>query len=178
LTAGTNFILPNSIFKFKSLPYVAEFAWWIPSGTIVTNATCYPMVRLASDTDATYQPYAMTNQQLTKYIDVTTLPVSTVTSSVGTVQTANVNLVKSGNILTYKISISGLTISANTWTSIGHFDGLVSIGNFLANANANDATFGIASIEKKSGYIDIKVKFTTAITNGFVLVYGQLVLES
>lgn len=37
---------------------------------------------------------------------------------------------------------------------------------------------GVYTKEKKSGYIDIKVKFTTAITNGFVLVYGQLVLES
>jgi hypothetical protein len=150
----------------------------IYSGTTVSNVVFKPLLRLATDPDSTYQPYAMTNQQLTKHIDIATLPASTVTSSVGTVQTANVNLVKSGNILTYKISISGLTISANTWTSIGHFDGLVSIDNFLATANANDATFGIASIEKKSGYIDIKVKFTTAITNGFVLVYGQLVLES
>lgn len=150
----------------------------ITSGKTVSDAIFKPLLRLATDPDNTYVPYAMTNQQLTKYIDATTLPVSIVTSSVGTVQTANVNLVKSGNILTYKISISGLTISANTWTSIGHFDGLVSIGNFLGTANANDTTFGIASLEKKSGYIDIKVKFTTAITNGFVLVYGQLVLES
>ena len=29
------------------------------------NATFYPMIRLASDTDATFQPYAMTNKELT-----------------------------------------------------------------------------------------------------------------
>ena len=31
----------------------------------VINTTIYPMIRLASDTDDTYQPFAMTNQQLT-----------------------------------------------------------------------------------------------------------------
>ena len=178
-TSGSAILDTGNGFTFTlTATNTLSFAIFVKNGYDGSTLTFKPMIRLASDTDTTYQPYAMTNQQLTKHIDVATLPVSTITSSVGTVQTANVNLVKSGNILTYKISISGLTIPANTWTSIGRFDGLASINNFLATANANDTTFGIASIEKKSGYIDIKVKFTTAITNGFVLVYGQLVLES
>lgn len=36
----------------------------IASGTY-NNVTVYPMIRLASDTDNTYQPYAKTNQELT-----------------------------------------------------------------------------------------------------------------
>lgn len=37
----------------------------IHSGYTATNLTFYPMLRLASDNDDTYQPYAMTNRQLT-----------------------------------------------------------------------------------------------------------------
>ena len=37
----------------------------VASGTTVSNLTFYPMLRLASDIDDTYQPYAMTNKKLT-----------------------------------------------------------------------------------------------------------------
>lgn len=37
----------------------------IAEGATVDNVTFYPMLRLASDTDSTYQPYAKTNKQLT-----------------------------------------------------------------------------------------------------------------
>ena len=38
---------------------------YIKNGTDTTGYRFYPMIRLASDTDATYQPYAKTNQELT-----------------------------------------------------------------------------------------------------------------
>lgn len=38
----------------------------IVNGQTVTNLTFSPMIRLASDTDDTYQPYAKTNKQLTE----------------------------------------------------------------------------------------------------------------
>lgn len=37
----------------------------IASGESLSNVTFYPMIRLASDTDTTYQPYAKTNRELT-----------------------------------------------------------------------------------------------------------------
>jgi len=37
----------------------------IRTGYVADNLTFYPMLRLASDTDSTWQPYAKTNQQLT-----------------------------------------------------------------------------------------------------------------
>lgn len=46
----------------------------IPTGTTLTNATFYPMIRLATDTDDTYVPYAMTNKELTEMM----IPSSTV----------------------------------------------------------------------------------------------------
>ena len=40
----------------------------VKSGVSASNLTFKPMLRLASDTDNTYQPYAMTNKQLTETI--------------------------------------------------------------------------------------------------------------
>lgn len=37
----------------------------VPSGTSFSNAKFYPMIRLATDSDPTYQPYAQTNRELT-----------------------------------------------------------------------------------------------------------------
>jgi hypothetical protein len=37
----------------------------VNNGATVNNLTIYPMLRLAEDTDTTYQPYAMTNKELT-----------------------------------------------------------------------------------------------------------------
>lgn len=46
-----------------------NFAVYVASGKIVDNVTVYPMLRLASDPDTTYQPYAMTNKELTDSLD-------------------------------------------------------------------------------------------------------------
>lgn len=45
-------------------------SYWvkIESGNTVDNVKIYPMLRLAEDTDDTYQPYAMTNYELTQKI--------------------------------------------------------------------------------------------------------------
>lgn len=40
----------------------------IKKGQTVNNLTFYPMLRLAQDTDSTYQPYALTNKELTERI--------------------------------------------------------------------------------------------------------------
>ena len=41
---------------------------------LTTPITFYPMLRLASDTDSTYQPFAMTNQQMTPYVQAISNP--------------------------------------------------------------------------------------------------------
>ena len=45
----------------------------IPKNKTVSNLTFYPMLRLASDPDDTYQPYAMTNRELTEKVSSNTL---------------------------------------------------------------------------------------------------------
>lgn len=55
----------------------SEFTWQNVSGNVtlnirvdngitLNNITFYPMIRIADDTDPTYQPHAMTNEELTK----------------------------------------------------------------------------------------------------------------
>lgn len=46
----------------------------IRSGITVTNLVFKPMIRLASVNDNTYQPYAMTNQQMTPYVQAISNP--------------------------------------------------------------------------------------------------------
>lgn len=53
-----------------------DFGIGVLNGKTVNNFTFYPMLRLASDPDDTYQPYAMTNRELTKKAGVWTSPVS------------------------------------------------------------------------------------------------------
>lgn len=45
---------------------IRKIAIWVTSGYSVSNEVVYPMFRLPSDSDKTYQPYAMTNQELTQ----------------------------------------------------------------------------------------------------------------
>ena len=47
---------------------VLQIACAVRMGQTVSNLTFKPMLRLASDTDNTYQPYAMTNKQLTDQV--------------------------------------------------------------------------------------------------------------
>lgn len=46
-----------------------HFAIVVRNGVTVSNITFKPMIRLASDSDATFQPYAMTNLELTKAVE-------------------------------------------------------------------------------------------------------------
>ena len=65
------------------------FFLWIANGTTVENLTFYPMLRLATDHDSTWQPYAMTNKELTDAVNNIDMSVvsdeydSTLTYSVG-----------------------------------------------------------------------------------------------
>ena len=50
----------------------------ILNGQTCTNEVFYPMLRLASDTDETYQPFAMTNKQLTDAVYKKFIPVENI----------------------------------------------------------------------------------------------------
>lgn len=46
----------------------------VRDGQIADNVIFKPMLRLATDSDSTYQPYAMTNQQMTPYVQAISNP--------------------------------------------------------------------------------------------------------
>ena len=53
---------------YASITYEMRLSLQIFSGRTFNNHKIYPMLRLASDPDDTYQPYAMTNRELTEKV--------------------------------------------------------------------------------------------------------------
>ena len=51
-----------------SYPYYGSARIMISANAVLSNVVFKPMIRLASDSDSTYQPYAMTNKELTDYV--------------------------------------------------------------------------------------------------------------
>ena len=95
---------------------------------VLNNLTFYPMVRLATDTDPTYQPYAMTNRELTEKAIMST---ETVSSDVGAIVVRRLNGV-------LFLTIDQLTAQVGTsWTAVGTtsipLDHNSSVGHLMTN---------------------------------------------
>lgn len=88
---GELFTLPKDSDKYYSF----DIFILISAGQTVTNLTFYPMIRLASDTDDTYQPYAMTNKELTDKV----IKSGTITSGINTNGYLNETLQQSVNVI-------------------------------------------------------------------------------
>lgn len=89
------------------------YAIWVridcDSNKAISAATLYPMIRLASDTDPTYAPYAMTNQQLTEKVTVQESACTDILEGA----TASVNkLYKQGNVVSLDLSLNSVTASS------------------------------------------------------------------
>ena len=103
---------------FSTDVYVAVCIETKANSSTIDNVTIYPMLRLASDTDSTYQPYAMTNRELTEVEDI--FPDLTLSSSVtnndtwtyasrlGKVVTINISFKVNTAIAQYGTIASGL----------------------------------------------------------------------
>ncbi len=78
----------------------------INNGTVISNAvTIYPMLRLASDPDDTYVPYAMTNKELTIPREIT------LSSIAGTQESTNGRRI--GKLIDINIGMDNVTLDAN-----------------------------------------------------------------
>ena len=152
-----------------------EIGIHIPANTTITNTDVYPMIRLATDTDSTYQPYAMTNRELTEKEQIQDIS-SNAVATIGTLSSATY-IKKIGNVIYFKINISGLNLSANTWTDVVHITGESLFNGQLCTVCAGDAYMGIGSIENANDGILIKAKLTQAITNSFLLLWGTTVVQ-
>lgn len=87
-----------------------EIAIRIRDGQTASNEVFKPMLRLASDPDDTYVPYAMTNREITEELTVQESAVTDTPSGA----TVNVGIVKKyGKIVQLDLSLTGITASVD-----------------------------------------------------------------
>lgn len=65
--SGEDIVLPD-------YPYYGSIWINVNDSATISNLTVYPMIRLATDSDSTYQPYSMTNKQITPYVQAISNP--------------------------------------------------------------------------------------------------------
>lgn len=140
---------------------------YIVSGTTY-NTTIYPMIRLASDTDPTYQPYAKSNKELT---DELAVKVGTATGVSGSVFYLNeLDVRQYGRVVTINGYAEHITAAADTVTQIGTISGISlpikeirAIGGVAAHAY--NAPTKIAYINISSSTGNIFVRCTEALND-------------
>lgn len=122
----------------------------IPSGTVkvATYIRCYynvnmdgkifyPMIRLATDSDPTYQPYAMTNKELTdakaNKSDLASISITGTTNNTGATILAGTYFYLDGTLVRAIVSIaSNATFTLNTNYEVVTAGGLNSVPHFLS----------------------------------------------
>jgi hypothetical protein len=97
----------------------------VSQGTTIDNVTVYPMIRYASDTDDTWQPYAPTNYQLNQKINMTAgvyLPNATNTGTkkvVASVGQTSVTFDATSFMTRYNVTASDLDLDISAETTSG-----------------------------------------------------------
>lgn len=91
----------------------------VDTGTVLSNVKVYPMIRLASDTDPTYQPYAMTNKQLTdgkaEKSDLASISITGTTNSTGATINSRTFFYLNGELVIAKTDIAnGAALTSGT----------------------------------------------------------------
>lgn len=144
----------------------------IASGEALSNTTFYPMIRLASDSDPTYQPYAKTNRELTEKIDIvgnlfttTTKVVDNITHNIATTVATLGNL----PIGTYVVSGQFNSDSAMSGGGLIQFasSGVIQNGascNPIINQGfkANAGLTGIFNVTNATNQINLQIYTATA----------------
>lgn len=134
VTAEVNYTKTEASFTLASDTTIRALIF-VGNGTDLSGGvTFYPMIRLATDSDSTYQPYAMTNRELTE-------KVATLTSSSGTITSVSNSYATLNTSYSHYEKIAGLgilnlvfTISTKptSWVTIG------TIPETLSNAYRNN----------------------------------------
>ncbi len=114
----------NDEVQFTASAYKMDCILKVKSGQTISSVTIYPMIRFASDTDDTYQPYAMTNKQLTDNLSgkantATTLAGYGITNAYTKTEVDTALSNKAGALVTQNFSnTSELTVAANNYDAI------------------------------------------------------------
>lgn len=144
---------------------VVEGVIRVPSGWNTSTITFYPMLRLATDTDDTYQPYSMTNQELTE-------EVSSITNTAFTNATVAPNTITSLGSFTLKKGKYIVTAIASMSKQTNDFD--ISI-SFSSSATAMgggryDTFNGKAPLAAEGGIQATKMYDVSSDTTVYVVV--------
>ena len=153
------------------------------SGGTVNNVTVYPMLRLASDNDSTWQPYSMTNQQLTNSVSVIPAP-----SSSNTETTVVQAITGASNTTANPPSAYAMQQWSNRLTKRFIYTGTIAsgatgIGTWDASATPTetdwwqDDGFKIPD-SANSTDIDVVFMFDPQAANGDVLTLGGYILDT
>ena len=99
---------PFTMYDITGLSYV-NISLSVKNGTTVNNKTIYPMLRLASDPDDTYVPYAMTNRDLTMFLNVEESAFTDIVTGASVGSDYGNHIIKFGKIAQGVIRLTGVT---------------------------------------------------------------------
>lgn len=113
---------------------------FVDAGKTLNNVVFKPMIRLATDTDPTYAPYAMTNRELTDAVtpirDVSGI---TLAENVVANDASEFNVFKIGQLVVLSFVIKGIVANAGTWFEVASLnEGYKVAYNFVGNAAKNN----------------------------------------
>lgn len=144
------------------------FSYVVRNGKSVSNLTLKPLLRLASDTNDTYVPYAMTNRELTeniKTIDIT----SSLSAQQGTLDSVGNYVGKKGDMINFVMRITGIT--ANDQTEIARING---VNLKISELNTIGKILGgnITGFRMTNGTDHIKIYCINGLSNQGVAIYN------
>ncbi len=163
---GNGIVIPSYVNTHTITSYIR-----IGSGTTANNLTFYPMLRLASDPDDTYVPYAMTNRELTEAI-----------ASVPTVNNGQLTIQQNGtNKATFTANQSGnatANIITDTWTKTKTVSssGTVSFSGLNDSYGykiyytlpSGDSAYTFSKVTKSGSGTSVTLTYTTNAPSGTV----------
>lgn len=140
----------------SSRTYIAFIG--IKSGVTVTNLLFKPMLRLATDSDSTYQPYAMTNKQITPYVQAISNP-NLLDNPWFTVNQRGLSSYTSSHINTYTVDRWRLEVSNTNHSVTVNNDGSLTI----TNSDASQALYFSQPILKKDFLVRTGTNYVASV---------------
>lgn len=131
----------------------------VRDGQIADNVIFKPMLRLATDPDTTYQPYAMTNKELTKQV----APIDDMNNILGAknlLPNHNVTQVIDG--ITFTVNNDGTVTATGTSTALVVFDVVNTelLSPFKLNSGTYILTDGLTASQYEGAYTALTLKYT------------------
>ena len=152
LYEDTEFTVPSGAGYFKLELEIAN-------GYTSNNLKVYPMLRLATDTDPTYQPYAMTNKELTdSKVDWASYAK---TGAINYLNAPNKTITGSGDFIVDNTPIS---LPAGTYKFSFEVNGTVSSGRQYVLTDRTSGSANVLTGNLKSGHNEITFTTATDIT--------------